>query len=425
MGLFCPGSAMTPSLKDQELDLMALGRAHLSEALALYEEALRLQRMCRELRGKEALSRAVRAALERAASARAVAREPDFGELIDAPRVLPASKFQLALTAPDFAQHRVDDLFKALGPIAVFSAKRHWSAPRLVQLQRNGVNRRESTRRNRADYTEDLKKRSDKRDRSEDNSTYYSSQIIRSDEKYMDDYESKKLKDKVTKHNGVYINSYNNNNNYDYHSKVLDYDYSRSKMNESYVKTSTENGLNKLDRDYVNGKSRNGGRRKGDLRRAASEYSVAANGNEEGFGFSVRGDAPVVIAAVEPNSLADIGGMREGDFIISIGDKDVKWSSHEDVVRLIQHAGDTLTLRLATPMDKALLKASPETPRQSNSNQGSVSAASTASSGSTAVTARSSSARRPPSWNPFRRHTTAARDNSSHRGSHTSNVIFR
>lgn len=34
---------------DEELDHTALGRAHLAEALALYEEALRLQRMCRSV----------------------------------------------------------------------------------------------------------------------------------------------------------------------------------------------------------------------------------------------------------------------------------------------------------------------------------------------------------------------------------------
>ena len=51
-----------------------------------------------------------------------------------------------------------------------------------------------------------------------------------------------------------------------------------------------------------------------------------------------------------------IGGMREGDFIIAIGDKDVKWSSHEEVVRLIHACGDSLTLRLATPMDRACVK---------------------------------------------------------------------
>ncbi|XP_060807130.1 rhophilin-2-B [Amyelois transitella] len=411
------GSSGSPVPKDQELDQAALGRAHLAEATALYEEALRLQRMCRELRGKEALSRAVRAQLERAArlAGRAAAPEPDFTDLIDAPRVLPSSKFQLALTPPDFAQHRVEDLFKSLGPIAIFSAKRHWSAPRLVQLQKNREKRNSRKERMNGkvdDYEElrnGMKRVNEKRDRSEDNSAYYN-QIIRSDEKYTDEYDKKKLH-RVMKQNGVYINSYNNNN-YDYHPKVIDYD---SKYDYRNRIDGNENG--------VNGKVKNGReKKKSDLRRVASEYNVSSKGDEDGFGFSVRGDAPVIIAAVEPNSLAEIGGMREGDFIISIGDKDVKWSSHEEVVSLIQLSGDTLTMRLATPMDKSCLKASPETTRQSNSNQGSVSAASTASSGSTAVTARSS-ARRAPSWNPFRRHT--ARDNSSHRGSHTSNVIFR
>lgn len=47
-----------------------------------------------------------------------------------------ATKFQLSLTPPDFAQYRVNDLFKSLGPIAIFSAKKHWTAPRLIQLHR-------------------------------------------------------------------------------------------------------------------------------------------------------------------------------------------------------------------------------------------------------------------------------------------------
>ncbi|XP_045505058.1 rhophilin-2 isoform X2 [Colias croceus] len=318
---------------DEDIDHVALGRAHTAEALALYDEALRLQRMCRELRDKEALALVVCAHRERAARDK---HEPDFAELLDVPDILPASKFQLALTPPDFSLHRVDDLFKSLGPIAIFSAKRHWSAPRLLQLQKH-------TERRRTD-------RQKKRDRSEDNSTYYN----------REDYE-------VTKKNGVYINGFED------YPKIMEYK----------------------------------GRRR-ELRRVASEYNVS----EEGFGFSVRGGAPVVIAAVEPNSLADMAGMREGDFIISIGDKDVKWSSHEEVVQLIQQAEDSLTLRLATPMDKNAVKASPDTSRQSSSTNGSVSAAST-SSGSTAATNRS---KRLPSWNPFRRHS--AREQQT-------NVIFR
>lgn len=48
--------------------------------------------------------------------------------------------------------------------------------------------------------------------------------------------------------------------------------------------------------------------------------------------------------------------MKEGDFIVSIGEKDVKWSSHEEVVTFIKIAGDSLTLRLVTPMDRNYLK---------------------------------------------------------------------
>ncbi|XP_068624993.1 rhophilin-2 [Battus philenor] len=349
-----------------EVEPMALGRAHLAEALALYEEALRLQRMCRELRGKEALARAVQTQRERAARERGGrTEEPDFADIIDAPAILPSSKFELALTLPDFAQHRVEDLFKSLGPIAVFSAKRHWSAPRLVQLHKNGDKRREARRERRNGRTDD----DAKRDHSEDNSGYY--------------------KDKrVTKQNGVYITSYN----YDYHPKVIDYD------RYEYRSDAEEGKLN-------------GRERKRELRRAASEHSVAGADNDDGFGFAVRGDAPVVIAAVEPNSLADIGGMREGDFIISIGDQDVKWSSHEEVVRLIQRAGPALTLRLATPMDGTTTKV-PGGPGR-GSQQGSVSGASSASSGSTANTTRSP--RRAPSWNPFRRAQQPTHATHAHR----------
>ena len=48
-----------------------------------------------------------------------------------------------------------------------------------------------------------------------------------------------------------------------------------------------------------------------------------------------------------------IGGMKEGDYIVGIGERDVKWSSHEDVVTYIKSASNTLKLRLVTPMDRS------------------------------------------------------------------------
>jgi len=48
--------------------------------------------------------------------------------------------------------------------------------------------------------------------------------------------------------------------------------------------------------------------------------------------------------------------MKEGDFIVGIGDKDVKWATHEQVVRMIKQCGDFINLKLVTPMDRNYLK---------------------------------------------------------------------
>ncbi|XP_043482253.1 rhophilin-2 isoform X1 [Leptopilina heterotoma] len=246
-------------------DRKALGRAHLREALVLHEESQRLQRMCRELKGKPTLGRVLKKGQDCTLEIyNRSGDEDDFRDLLDPPHIIASTKFQLSLTHPDFGQHGVDDLFRSLGPVAIFSAKRHWTAPRLIQLQRGP-----------------------------------------------------------------------------------------------------------------------GG---------------------EGFGFSVRGDAPVIIAAVDHNSLADLGGMKEGDFIVSISDKDVKWASHDQVVRLIKQCGDSISLKLVTPMDRNYLKKPAKT---SHHDKGSVSASSSSgiSSGQPSpagsVTTGHVAKRHP--WNPFKK----------------------
>lgn len=42
----------------------------------------------------------------------------------------------MSLTGPDFTVYKIEDPFKRLGPIAIFSARRHWTAPRNVRLQK-------------------------------------------------------------------------------------------------------------------------------------------------------------------------------------------------------------------------------------------------------------------------------------------------
>lgn len=67
--------------------------------------------------------------------------------------------------------------------------------------------------------------------------------------------------------------------------------------------------------------------------------------------------------------MLQFGGMKEGDFIVAIGEKDVKWAVHEEVVRLIKDAGDSLSLKLVTPMDRNYLKVRSITNSLYTSNQ--------------------------------------------------------
>ncbi|XP_063905456.1 rhophilin-2 isoform X3 [Zophobas morio] len=254
-------------LPKDDAERRLLGRAHLRESLVLHEECQRQHRMCRELRGKQALAAVLRTAHKTALQAYADnENEDDFSDVLDPAQVQAATKFQLALTPPDFAQYRVNDLFRALGPIAIFSAKRHWTAPRLVQLHRGRTS--------------------------------------------------------------------------------------------------------------------------------------------DGFGFSVRGDAPVIVAIVEANSLAEFGGVKEGDFIVAISDKDVKWSSHDEVVTLIKNAGDSLSLKLVTPMDRNYLK------QPTKSSKGSISTHSSSSGVSSGMSSPSGSMaqhknRKGLNWIPFKRHSSS------------------
>merc|ERR1711974_595842 len=88
------------------------------------------------------------------------------------------------------------------------------------------------------------------------------------------------------------------------------------------------------------------------------------------------------------NKYADVDD--EDDFqvfifiLVAIGDRDVKWSSHADVVKEIKTAENTLRLRLVTPMDRSLAKNSykEKASIKSSVGGGSVSPTSTTSSSS-------------------------------------------
>eukprot|EP00112_Aurelia_sp_Birch-Aquarium-sp1_P014686 Seg3184.2 transcript_id=Seg3184.2/GoldUCD/mRNA.D3Y31 product=Delphilin protein_id=Seg3184.2/GoldUCD/D3Y31 len=59
---------------------------------------------------------------------------------------------------------------------------------------------------------------------------------------------------------------------------------------------------------------------------------VNNSGWPESFGFSIAGDAPVVVVSVRENSVAESAGLHVGDQILEINDKNVQGLSKEQVI---------------------------------------------------------------------------------------------
>ncbi|KAG8134032.1 hypothetical protein E2320_011777 [Naja naja] len=59
-----------------------------------------------------------------------------------------------------------------------------------------------------------------------------------------------------------------------------------------------------------------------------------------GFGFTLRGDSPVLVAGIIAGGCAAEAGLKEGDYIVSINGQDCRWSKHAEVVQLLKVAGE-------------------------------------------------------------------------------------
>lgn len=153
-----------------------------------------------------------------------------------------ASKFVLSLTDPDFTVYKVsdkisvinailklkscvwqvEDPFKKLGPLAIFSAKRHWTVPRTVCLKKAST-----------------------------------AQSIDSD---------------------IVINS-----------SIRPDDYSSRSSNSSMSTNSSSASGGGMSLNNMNNRN--------------NEFA-------EDYGFKLRGDSPVIISLVKPNSLADVSYIQ-------------------------------------------------------------------------------------------------------------------
>ena len=69
-----------------------------------------------------------------------------------------------------------------------------------------------------------------------------------------------------------------------------------------------------------------------------------------GFGFSIKGEFPVVVAAVDPGSPTERAGVRAGDVLTRVEGQDVRWCSHERIIQLVRSASSELCLWCVTPL---------------------------------------------------------------------------
>ncbi|KAM5210921.1 rhophilin-1 isoform 1-T1 [Hipposideros larvatus] len=75
---------------------------------------------------------------------------------------------------------------------------------------------------------------------------------------------------------------------------------------------------------------------------------------EGGFGFTLRGDSPVLIAAVIPGGHAAAAGLQEGDYIVSVNGQPCKWWKHAEVVAQLKSVGDEgVSLQVVTLLPSA------------------------------------------------------------------------
>ncbi|KAB5526036.1 hypothetical protein PHYPO_G00147100 [Pangasianodon hypophthalmus] len=73
------------------------------------------------------------------------------------------------------------------------------------------------------------------------------------------------------------------------------------------------------------------------------------------IGFTLKGDAPVQIQSLDPLCQAAVDGLKEGDYLVAVGDTDCKWMGVSDVMKLLKDVdGEGIDIKVISMMDSSV-----------------------------------------------------------------------
>ncbi|XP_029950660.1 rhophilin-2 isoform X1 [Salarias fasciatus] len=80
--------------------------------------------------------------------------------------------------------------------------------------------------------------------------------------------------------------------------------------------------------------------------------TVRCRPEDRDVGFTLKGESPVQVVSLDPLCPAAADGLKEGDYIVAVGDTDCKWMSVGDVMRLLKDVDEEgIDIQVVSLMD--------------------------------------------------------------------------
>uniref|UniRef100_A0A672ZZ63 Rhophilin, Rho GTPase binding protein 2 n=1 Tax=Sphaeramia orbicularis TaxID=375764 RepID=A0A672ZZ63_9TELE len=112
-----------------------IGKAHIRKAILGHEEALRIYSLCHNNQ-MDVLEEILKASHQRSLHKYSEnENEDEFTDYMEAPDIISKTEHKAEMEVPATTKVKVTDFFQRLGPLAVFSAKQRWTAPRTIRLR--------------------------------------------------------------------------------------------------------------------------------------------------------------------------------------------------------------------------------------------------------------------------------------------------